>query len=465
MIPRTRDALAQLLAQTFPHSQDIEPATVDAFVDRLMQLKTQGVAPSLDRPLAEHSIYTLRATHARRTPITAVFTGVTQAVRVRLPVDEAVTIETAIGEVRPEDHLLPTVRAVHEKFGEQLARPFARIDLITSARAAGIRFSPMALYFGYEREDSEVPSFVIYEPGDAVGKPGALYLGATLATVIEERAGFKPTPLASPDHWYTGGLRMAVNGCDPEVLHMHAAVERGGEPHFRLHVEYAADAVPDGSPIGDLVEAALRMLAVQHGAGSDQNIMERLVAETGLLLLPWIDRPDNAAEPEPQRLTETKFEPSRAFEPFLRELAVEQRECFEASLALLLGAVVRADRKLDRLEQIELDWTMNFAVPSALGNAFRFSEAAAREYEAVLAGTATVEGAAFRRRLAELGVVVRRLPEDLRERYTSFVIEVCRDAAEASGGWLWFGSKVSDEEQRVLDQIAEALGLDRGPST
>jgi hypothetical protein len=469
MIPRTRDALAQLLAQTFPHSQDIEPATVDAFVDTLMRLKTQpragdpAIAPSsasapMDCPIGEHSLFTLRATHARRTPITAVFTGITQAVRVRLPRDQAVEIETQIGEVRPEDHLLPTVRAVQERFGEQLARPFARVDLITSARAAGIRFSPMSLYFGYEREDSEAPSFVIYEPGDAVGKPGALYLGATLETVIEERAGYKPTPLSSPEHWYTGGLRMAGNGHDPELLYMHASAQRGGEPHFRLHVEYAADAEPDGSPVGDLVEAALRMLAVQHGAGADQNLIERLVAETGLLLLPWVDRPDNGP-PEQQTFTEAKFEPSRAFDPFLRELAVEERARFEASVALLLGAVVRADRELDRLERIELDWTMNFAVPSALGNAFRFSEPAAREYAAVLAGAAAVEGPAFERRLAELGAIVRRLPEDLRERYTSFVIEVCGEAAEVSGGWLWFGSKVGDEEKLVLDKIATALGL------
>lgn len=462
MIPRTRDALAQLLAQTFPHSQDIEPATVDAFVDRLMELKTQqradGAAAIVHRSEGEHGLFTLRATHARRTPITSVFTGITQTVRVRLPNDEAATIETPIGEVRPEDHLLPTVAAVRERFGERLDRRFDRVELITSARSAGIRFSPMALYFGYEREDSEVPSFVIYEPGDAMGKPGALYLGATLDTVIEEQAGYKPTPLASPEHWYTGGLRMAANGRDPEVLFMHAAKQRGGEPHFRLHVEYIADAAAEGSPIGDLVEAALRMLAVQHGVGADQSLIERLIAETGLLLLPWIDRPDNAG-PLEEQLQEQPFEPAIAFDPFLRELADDERAIFEASLALLLGAVVRADHELDRQEQIELDWTMNFAVPSALGNAFRFSEAAARAYAAVLDGTASVTGLAFDQFLDQLGAIVRRLPADLRERYTDFVVEMCRQAAEASGGWLWFGSKVSEEEKRVLDQISAALGL------
>lgn len=458
MIPRTRDALAQLLAQTFPHSQDIEPETVDAFVDRLMQLKTQR-AGELASARVEHAgefpLFSLRATHARRTPITSVFTGITQVVSVRLPADEAIVIDTPIGEVRPQDHLLPTVRAVRERFGERLARPFERVDVLGSARSAGVRFSPMSLYFGYEREHSERPSFVIYEPGDAMGKPGALYLGVTLDAVIEAQAGYKPTPLASPEHWYTGGLRMAANGRDPEVLFMHAAKQRGGEPHFRLHVEYAPVAEVDGSPIGDLVEAALRMLAVQQGAGADQNLIERLVAETGLLLLPWVDRPDNGPQ-----LTEASFEPCRVFEPFLRELSAHERAIFEASVAMLLGAVVRADHELDRLERIELDWIMNFAVPSQLGDAFRFSEAAAHAYEAVLDGTITVAGAELDRRLIELGPIVRRLPAELRERYSSFVVEMCREAAEASGGWLWFGSKVGEEEKQVLDQIAAALGLE-----
>ena len=52
------------------------------------------------------------------------------------------------------------------------------------------------------------------------------------------------------------------------------------------------------------------------------------------------------------------------------------------------------------------------------------------------------------------------MPAELRERYTACVVECCRDAAEASGGWLWFGSKVGDEEKLVLDQIATALGVE-----
>lgn len=476
MIPRTRDALSQLLARTFPHSTDIDPATLDAFIDTLMQVRAGSCDDEPDKcgpPGAhphEHSLYTLRATHARRTPVTSVFTAVTHCVRVRLPRREPTAIHTLIGVVLPGDHLLPTIDAVQERFGGRLGRTFERIDLVTPARLGTIRFSPMSLYFGYEQRDSPTPNFVIYEPGDAIGKPGALYLGETIEAVIEEQAGYKPTPLSSPEHWYTGGIRMAENGRDPAVLHMQASELQGGEPHFRLHVEYEiAQTLPVASPGGDLVEAALRMLAVEKGVGVDLNVIERLIAETGLAALQWIDSPDDTAANAGAGahgntdgvavIDAGPFVPAHAFDNFLVELAPGERASFEASIAMLLSAVVRADGKFDRLERIEIDWAMNIKVPSALGDAFRHSEAAEREYTVLLGEARPADGRSFERRLAELAGIVDRLPTDLRNQYTSFVREVCRDAAEASGGWLWFGTKVGAQEKEVLDQIAAALGL------
>jgi hypothetical protein len=465
MIPRTRDALSQLLARTFPHTQDINPETLDAFVDGLMRTRTSRGAAAHTSSGASlepdaHRVLRLRATHARRTPVTSVFTGVTHAVWVPLPRDEPRTIETALGDVLPGDHLLPTVAAVRERFGGRLGRAFQRVDLLTPPRQSAVRFSPMSLYFGYVHEDDCAPSFVIYEPGDAIGKPGALYLGETLDTVVEERAGYKPTPLASPDHWYTGGIRMAENGCDPAVLYMSASVERGGEPHFRLHVDYSpVGELPSEGLAGDLVEAALRMLAVQKGCGCDQNLIERMIAETGLLALDWVDRPDNRTVESP--LIETRaFVASTDFDEFIAGLASDERDLFEASIAMLLGAVVRSDGKLDRLERIELDWRLNFEVPSQLGDAFRFTPAAEREIRALFDGERPADRRPFDTRLRQLGEIVRRLPAPLRERYGNFVARACRDAAEASGDWLWFGTKVGEREKQVLDRIADVLALE-----
>jgi hypothetical protein len=266
---------------------------------------------------------------------------------------------------------------------------------------------------------------------------------------------------------------MAENRRDPELLTMQASKQRGADPYFRLHVEYElVRTVPEMAPARDLVEAALRMLAVQKGAGIDLNLVERLIAETGLATLPWIDSPDNGppqAQPGGSSphgsldgaaiISAGAFEPNHDFDGFIVELSARERASFEASIAMLLGAVVFADGEFDRLERIEIDWTMNIEVPSALGDAFRVSDAAAHEYEVLCNRTVPVDRRSLDARLVELAAIVGRLPAPLRERYTSFVIKVCRAAAEASGGWLWFGTKVGAEEKQVLDQIAASLGL------
>ena len=154
------------------------------------------------------------------------------------------------------------------------------------------------------------------------------------------------------------------------------------------------------------------------------------------------------------------FVPSDAFDAFLEQLPERERATFQASIAMLLAEVVNADGEFDRLERIELDWRMNFEVPSMLGDAFRFSEAAEREYQALLDGTPPADPRPFDERLRELGTIVARLPEPLRDRYRAFVIDACRAAAEASGGWLWFGTKVCEEEKQVLDRVSAVLGLE-----
>jgi hypothetical protein len=250
---------------------------------------------------------------------------------------------------------------------------------------------------------------------------------------------------------------------------MRASKEKGGDPYLRLHVEYMkADDPPVLWPAKAMVEAALRAMAIMKGMGLDQNVVERLVGETGLVTVPWVDKPTNAPAPgsapsEPARggdVAATEGVSSVAFDAFIAALPAEERRAFESSIALLLAEIVRADGKFDRLERVEVDWTMNFQVPAVLGDAFRFSGAAEAEYRALMDGTSRADGRPFDVRLTELGGIVARLPDELRARYKRFVTEVCAAAAESSGAWLWFGTKVSKEEKAVLTRIEGALGLD-----
>jgi len=48
------------------------------------------------------------------------------------------------------------------------------------------------------------------------------------------------------------------------------------------------------------------------------------------------------------------------------------------------------------------------------------------------------------------------LPEE-REKRRQNLLRLCQDVAEASGGILGFGNKISDEEQALLDRLAKRL--------
>ncbi|MFV8751945.1 hypothetical protein ACNOYE_15475 [Nannocystaceae bacterium ST9] len=468
MLPRNRTALAELLARTFPSSAgQLDAQTIDAFVDALMAVKTRRgeakpIGPDPCGP-GEHVVYRLRATHARRLPIVSVFTGETEAVRVTLGEHAPITWDTPIGLVIPEDHLLPTVDALREKFGARLDRPFEHVELITPARYAFTRFAPMAIYLGYEHAGDARPFFYVFEAGTATGQPKVLYLAPTLDAIVEERSGYEPTPLSSADHWYSGGLRFAAGGNDPEVLFMRASKQRGGEPHLRLHVEYVIhEGEPSLVPAEDMVEAAMRMLAVQRGLALDQNLVEKLIGEAGLSLLGWVDRPDDAGKhlhhaQERVRHTLHADAQIQALDEFAAGLSEPERALLHASMPALLGLVVRADGKFDRLERIEVDWVMNFEVPAQLGDAFRFSPAAERAYAALVDERPHAE--LDHAWLEPLGRVVERMPTALRQHYREFVASICRSAAESSGELLWFGAKVNAKEHAMLDRIAAALGL------
>jgi hypothetical protein len=126
---------------------------------------------------------------------------------------------------------------------------------------------------------------------------------------------------------------------------------------------------------------------------------------------------------------------------------------------MLLREIVHADNSFDLLERVELDWIMNFEVPAALGDTFRFADPADAEYRALLAGEPARDARPFDVRLSALAAIVRRLPEALRRQYKTSVARFCQSAAESSGTWLWFGTRVSAEEKALLEKIGTALEL------
>lgn len=151
------------------------------------------------------------------------------------------------------------------------------------------------------------------------------------------------------------------------------------------------------------------------------------------------------------------------FNDFAASLGEQERETLHASVAMLIGMVVRADGSFDLLERSAVSKVMDYQVPKYLGDDFRWSFVARREYQALCEGSARHDERAFAERLAELGRLVASMPDELRSTYKTFVSGMVLGLAQASGTVLWFGIRVGPEEKAVLRQIVAALTMDISP--
>lgn len=148
------------------------------------------------------------------------------------------------------------------------------------------------------------------------------------------------------------------------------------------------------------------------------------------------------------------------FNDFAASLCEEDRATLHASLAMLIGMVVRADGRFDLLERAAVSKVMDYQVPKHLGDDFRWSYAARREYQGLCEGGERCDTRPFEQRLSELSRVVDRMPDELRTTYRSFVARTILQVAEVSGTLLWFGMKIGPEESAVLQRIVTSLELD-----
>lgn len=152
---------------------------------------------------------------------------------------------------------------------------------------------------------------------------------------------------------------------------------------------------------------------------------------------------------------------SAELERYALALPDADRQVLLSSIPLLIAMVVGADREFDELE-MDAAVTALLQTAEQLGQAFRWSPEAQAEFDK-LCRTARDEGTMyFYQRLRALHDVVEVMPPLLADEYKAFVREMCLALAEASGGFLWFGDRISDEERVALHKIALALGLSFG---
>jgi len=199
---------------------------------------------------------------------------------------EATTITTAIGDVKPEDHLLQSIEQLAFKYDEDLGYVPARVDLITPARLGDSRFGAIAVYLGFKNEDDEKPSFYILEAGTATGLALMLFISPDMGPISHKKKWYQPTPFTSPDHTYEGNL--VVDGKEPKELHV-----RSYDPSKNLDVyvdvQYNVSPPDTVWPAFLIAEAASRVGAISVKKG--QLIFESLFAPIGFVL-PWDENPN-----------------------------------------------------------------------------------------------------------------------------------------------------------------------------
>lgn len=147
------------------------------------------------------------------------------------------------------------------------------------------------------------------------------------------------------------------------------------------------------------------------------------------------------------------------FAEFAETLSDEDRDTLFASIPMIVAMVVGADGELDELEIGQAVDEM-FAAGEHLSTEFHWSASAQAAFERISPMARNPQEAGFHGRLLQLRDVLRQMPAELRERYHQFVLGMAVRLAAASGGFLWFGRPISDEEKIALRKIIIALGIE-----
>lgn len=268
------DAMSQLILGV--------PRPSQAEIDQLT------AAISVVMPSDGRKYYVAAATHSRVINPHHKFTAYLPLVRVSLAATdkEAVTIHTSIGDIIPQDQLLPSVEQVSFKYQSLLGYTPARVDLIAPARAAGARFSAIAVYIGYRNADDTAPSFYILESGTATGEVMMNFISPDMGVIPPRKKWYEPTPFTTAEEYYTG--QFIMNGDEPAALHVKALDTDQTTVKVTVDVVYEASEPRMIFPALLTAEAAARVGAI--GVKMGKVIFEDLFAPIGYAL-PWIDYP------------------------------------------------------------------------------------------------------------------------------------------------------------------------------
>lgn len=146
------------------------------------------------------------------------------------------------------------------------------------------------------------------------------------------------------------------------------------------------------------------------------------------------------------------------FAEFAKGLSEEDRDTLFASIPMIIAMLVGADGEFDAIE-VGAAVDEMFAAGAVLGEEFHWSSSAQAAFERISPMARNQREAGFHGYLLALRDVLRQMPTELREKYQDFVLGMAVRLAAASGGFLWFGRPISEEEKIMLRRIVIALEM------
>jgi hypothetical protein len=252
------------------------------------------------------TLYSLTTTHTRVQPFESAFVEVCQSVRVTLPQSRANAKDTwtHLGLVKASDHKMFSVDEMREHYEAAFSEappPIARVDLITGARFLDVvRFSPISIFFAFEKEDDDVPLFYFLESGSVTGQPEVLYYSKNMKDRIFAQAGFAFTPFACSQNWYNSLLTMNTEGTEPLLINIPISQDKDlGRHYLTVDVEYAIEEPGKVTFPGALmIIAVMRVFALGLGMEFDKGVIGRALGEWCRNHTEWTTKPPKHGKPD-----------------------------------------------------------------------------------------------------------------------------------------------------------------------
>ena len=216
--------------------------------------------------------YVVKATHSRTDGLGQhSFTGEVPMARITLPEDHDAHVinGNALGAILDGDHFLHSKALFEHYYEDYMDFAIDHVDLITPVRFLGYRFAAVALYLVYDEMGYRT---FVFEGGMATGKPRVLYASRDGEPLDDRRSGYRPTPMSSIDHIYSGTVTFHPDSGEFAGFRIQIREEKEPKDNHFFTLDAVATPIESVDPVFPpmlVLQAAMRVAAIMDAQGKE----------------------------------------------------------------------------------------------------------------------------------------------------------------------------------------------------